>query len=65
MDVRCCPYCGGKGTVCKAKWVILGERFDLYGVMCKKCHVETKNCLTKSEAIRDWNDRKIEVVFYF
>lgn len=54
INLKPCPFCGGKATLCKPYITMT----PVYWVKCEACECESSTFKTKEEAEKAWNRRK-------
>lgn len=53
MELKLCPFCGGKASVCEAEF----EGKMLFTVACENCGVSTAGSDDEAEVTAAWNER--------
>ena len=54
--LKSCPFCGGKGELCKCYGAVAQR--DFYLVMCEKCRARTDIADTPQKAIDLWQSNR-------
>lgn len=53
VDIKDCPFCGGKASIFKDKY----EGEIIYTVSCEECGISTAAYEHEQSALNDWNRR--------
>lgn len=53
MELKTCPFCGGKASVCEAE----ADGETLFMVACEGCGVSTAGSDNEAVVVADWNKR--------